>query len=76
MTVLYMDNPCGYVCRARRSEMLEIPDKEENLQSIIFILAATLNIKVSIFESSKVSHLMYDSIIGIFLIIYHYCRLL
>jgi hypothetical protein len=50
MTILYMDNPRGYICRVRRSKMLEIPDKEENLPTALTILAAVLNIKVFMFN--------------------------
>ncbi|KAG9296779.1 hypothetical protein G9A89_002176 [Geosiphon pyriformis] len=54
MTVMHMDNPHGYVCRIRRGEFLEVPDKEENLSALLVILAAILNIKIAVRETIKV----------------------
>ncbi|CAI2167142.1 12208_t:CDS:10 [Funneliformis geosporum] len=53
MTIMYMNNPHGYVCRIRRGEILEVPDKEENLSAVLVILAAVLNIKIAVQETIK-----------------------
>ncbi|CAG8585714.1 22758_t:CDS:10, partial [Racocetra persica] len=57
MTILYIDVPKEYICRIRRSEVLEIPDKEENLLSVLAvlaILAAVLNIKIAVKKTIEI----------------------
>lgn len=46
MTIAYIDNPMGYICRLRRSDLMEVPDVAEKFESILTILASVLNIKV------------------------------
>ncbi|CAG8564981.1 21166_t:CDS:10, partial [Racocetra persica] len=45
MVMLYLDNPKGYICRIRRSELMEVPDTPEKFPSILIILASVLNLK-------------------------------
>ncbi|CAG8670241.1 9222_t:CDS:10, partial [Funneliformis mosseae] len=45
MMILYLDNPCGYVCRLNRGEILEVPDDERFFSSVLLLLAAVLNLK-------------------------------
>ncbi|CAG8691326.1 964_t:CDS:2, partial [Ambispora leptoticha] len=53
MVMLYLDNPKGYICRIRRSELMEVPDTPEKFSSILTILASVLNLKSRIQESFK-----------------------
>lgn len=46
MTLVYADNPKGYVCRYRRCDTLQVPDTIEKFDSILTILASILNAKV------------------------------
>ncbi|CAJ0924625.1 8123_t:CDS:2 [Entrophospora sp. SA101] len=52
MMVLYIDNPNGYICRLNQSEMMEILDNED-LSSVLLVLAAVLNLKSSVEETIK-----------------------
>ena len=47
MSLVYADNPKGYICRFRRSNLMEVPDAAEKFDSILVILASVLNAKVS-----------------------------
>ncbi|CAG8463353.1 12236_t:CDS:2 [Acaulospora colombiana] len=42
MSLVYADNPKGYVCRFRRSNHMEVPDTAEKFDSILSILASVL----------------------------------
>ena len=46
MTMVYVDNPRGYISRLRRSDLMEVPDTVEKFDSILTILASVLNAKV------------------------------
>jgi hypothetical protein len=46
MTLVYADNPKGYICRLRRCDLLEVPDTVEKFDSVLTILASVLNAKV------------------------------
>ncbi|CAG8754318.1 26524_t:CDS:2, partial [Gigaspora margarita] len=54
MVMLYLDNPKGYICRIRRSELMEVPDTPEKFPSILIILASVLNLKSRVLETMKV----------------------
>ncbi|GBB89331.1 hypothetical protein RclHR1_01600003 [Rhizophagus clarus] len=53
MTIAYIDNPRGYICRYRRSDLMEVPDVAEKFESILPILASVLNIKSVVRETIK-----------------------
>ncbi|CAG8701917.1 9102_t:CDS:10 [Funneliformis caledonium] len=53
MMILYLDNPCGYVCRLNRGEILEVPDDERFFSSVLLLLAAVLNLKSCVRETIK-----------------------
>ena len=44
--MVYLDNPKGYICRLRRSRLMEVPNDEENFSDVLEILASALNVKV------------------------------
>jgi len=46
MTIVYADNPKGYICRFRRCDLMEVPDTVEKFDSVLTILASVLNAKV------------------------------
>ncbi|GBC08988.1 hypothetical protein RclHR1_08520014 [Rhizophagus clarus] len=48
MALVYADNPKGYVCRFRRSQLMEVPDTAEKFDSILTILASILTAKSAI----------------------------
>ncbi|GBC08127.1 hypothetical protein RclHR1_07920002 [Rhizophagus clarus] len=48
MSLVYADNPKGYVCRFRRSDLMEVPDTAEKFDSILKILASILTAKSAI----------------------------
>ncbi|CAB5201105.1 unnamed protein product [Rhizophagus irregularis] len=54
MTIAYIDNPMGYICRLRRSDLMEVPDVAEKFESILTILASVLNIKSVVRETIKI----------------------
>ncbi|CAG8670334.1 12556_t:CDS:10, partial [Funneliformis caledonium] len=54
LTVVYADNPKGYVCRYRRCDTLQVPDTVEKFDSILMILASVLNAKSVVQETVKV----------------------
>ncbi|CAG8648635.1 1161_t:CDS:10 [Ambispora leptoticha] len=54
MTIAYIDNPMGYICRLRRSDLMEVPDMAEKFESILTILASVLNIKSVVRETIKI----------------------
>ncbi|CAI2193680.1 13345_t:CDS:10 [Funneliformis geosporum] len=54
MTIAYLDNPMGYICRLRRSDLMEVPDMAEKFESILTILASVLNIKSVVGETIKI----------------------
>jgi len=56
MMVLYIDNPNGYICRLNQSEMMEILDNED-LSSVLLVLAAVLNLKSSVEETIKAAQI-------------------
>ncbi|CAH1771068.1 15389_t:CDS:1, partial [Entrophospora sp. SA101] len=45
MVILYLDNPCGYVCRLSQGNVLEVPDNEQFFSSALLPLTAVLNLK-------------------------------
>jgi len=47
MSLVYADNLKGYVCRFRRSNLMEVSDTAEKFDSILTILASVLTAKVS-----------------------------
>ncbi|CAG8714941.1 7185_t:CDS:10, partial [Funneliformis mosseae] len=53
LTVVYADNPKGYVCRYRRCDTLQVPDTVEKFDSILMILASVLNAKSVVQETVK-----------------------
>ncbi|RUS22742.1 hypothetical protein BC937DRAFT_87486 [Endogone sp. FLAS-F59071] len=53
MTMMYVDNPRGYIFRARRSELMEVPNVPEKFPVILIILAAVLNAKAVVCETIK-----------------------
>ncbi|PKC07283.1 hypothetical protein RhiirA5_418396 [Rhizophagus irregularis] len=48
MSLVYADNPKGYICRMRRSNLMEVPDTAEKFDSILTILASILTAKSAI----------------------------
>ncbi|GES90377.1 C2H2-type zinc finger transcription factor [Rhizophagus clarus] len=55
MSLVYADNPKGYICRFRRSDLMEVPDTAEKFDSILMILASVLNAKSAIRETIKIA---------------------
>ncbi|GBB84115.1 hypothetical protein RclHR1_10750004 [Rhizophagus clarus] len=53
MTIVYADNPEGYICRFRRCDLMEVPDTVENFDSVLTILASILNAKSVVQETVK-----------------------
>ncbi|KAG9301062.1 hypothetical protein G9A89_015798 [Geosiphon pyriformis] len=53
MTMLYLDKPKGYICRVRRSDSMEVPDKAGKFPSVLTILASILNAKAVVRETIK-----------------------
>ncbi|CAG8541030.1 12439_t:CDS:10 [Ambispora gerdemannii] len=55
MSLVYADNPKGYVCRFRRCDLMEVPDIAEKFDSILIILASVLNAKSAIRETIRMT---------------------
>ncbi|CAG8661834.1 9187_t:CDS:2, partial [Paraglomus brasilianum] len=53
MTIVYADNPKGYICRFRRCDLMEVPDTVEKFDSVLTILASVLNAKSVVQETVK-----------------------
>ncbi|CAI2175886.1 19774_t:CDS:2 [Funneliformis geosporum] len=53
MTIVYVDNPKGYICRFRRCDLMEVPDTVEKFDSVLSILASVLNAKSVVQETVK-----------------------
>ncbi|GES85767.1 C2H2-type zinc finger transcription factor [Rhizophagus clarus] len=54
MTIVYADNPKGYICRFQRCDPMEVPDTVENFDSVLTILASVLNAKSVVQETAKI----------------------
>jgi len=54
--MVYLDNPKGYICRIRHSELMEVPDNVEEFPDILDILASVLNTKAVVRETMKAVH--------------------
>ncbi|CAG8694677.1 27711_t:CDS:2, partial [Dentiscutata erythropus] len=52
--IMVIDSPKGYICRIRRSELMEVPDTPEKFPSILIMLASILNLKSRVLETLKV----------------------
>ncbi|RIA87204.1 hypothetical protein C1645_740297 [Glomus cerebriforme] len=53
MTIVYADNPKGYICRFQRCDLMEVPDTIEKFDSVLTILASVLNAKSAVQETVK-----------------------